>query len=749
VHEAYCGVHLEAAGGLTIDIAADGSVRIGWGEPDWFGPGLRTGAAAERGTLVGSPTVGDEPGLTGLRGGPGAATGVVVSDGDVRCSVRALRDRPILVFRMEATREIHGLASGAFDRPSAGWPVFTPAHRQEHGVDPAARALTFQFTEFGLPTNTDASLDRFFTLPQRPSVGWPFLLVAPDGRTLMLAPLDQFHEHVVGINGGTVRCGWHGDLDSVPAGFATELAVIAGDGPRACMDAWGSLVLGRAGTVRPGRWPDALGSMPSYWTDNGAAYWYRTEPGLDPAGSIVAAVEDLRSSGVPIGSVQLDSWWYPHAELRPFDTDEWIVPPTAMIAWEERPDVLPEGIHRLRDRLGHPPLVAHIRHLSSAAPIAAEVPVWVDGAYAAPATPEAYERWLDQCVTWGVETFEHDWLVEVFFGVRGLREAPGRARAWQEGIDRAARDRGITLQWCMGTPADWAQTSTLTQVTSVRTCGDHGYIATAGQLWAWFCSTNAIARALHLMPFKDVFRTDPDVAGDHGEPEALLAALSTGPVGIGDRVGRFRTELVHRTCRADGRLVKPHTPIAATDRSLVANTGFRSTLMVAECTSEHPAGRWAYVVALHCNPSEAPVEGEIVAAELGDGAPTADVIAWDWRAGTATRWTPDARHPVHLGREDWAYLVLAPVLHDRLAVIGDVSKFVTAGDARVVVDTIAAGVRLTVLGAGETVTITGWAAAAVRTSAGADVPVDPETGVFTVEVDVPARGWATAELLVG
>ena len=154
-----------------------------------------------------------------------------------------------------------------------------------------------------------------------------------------------------------------------------------------------------------------------------------------------------------------------------------------------------------------------------------------DGPYAVPTTPEAYERWLDQCLAWGVETFEHDWMVEVFFGVRWLRAVPGRARTWQEGIDRAARERGITIQWCMATPADFAQTVTLTQVTSVRTSGDHGYIATAGQLWAWFCTTNALARSLGLMPFKDVFRADPEVAGDNGEPEALLSALSTGPVG--------------------------------------------------------------------------------------------------------------------------------------------------------------------------------------------------------------------------
>ena len=112
-----------------------------------------------------------------------------------------------------------------------------------------------------------------------------------------------------------------------------------------------------------------------------------------------------------------------------------------------------------------------------------------------------------------------------------MRSEPGRATKWQEGIDAAARDRGITLQWCMGTPADFAQTTTLTQVTSVRTSGDHGYIASAGQLWAWFCTTNSLARSLDLLPFKDVFRADPEVAGENGEPEALLSALSTGRLG--------------------------------------------------------------------------------------------------------------------------------------------------------------------------------------------------------------------------
>ena len=409
---------------------------------------------------------------------------------------------------------------------------------------------------------------------------------------------------------------------------------------------------------------------------------------------------------------------------------------------------------RCGQRLHDLPLVAHIRHLSSHAPITSEVPTWIDGDYAAPSTPDAYARWLDQCLAWGVETFEHDWLVEVFFGVRAMRSEPGRATAWQEGIDAAARERGITLQWCMGTPADFAQTTTLSQVTSVRTSGDHGYIASAGQLWAWFCTTNALARSLDLMPFKDVFRSDPEMAGPNGEPEALLSALSTGPVGLGDRVGRMDPALVRRTCRGDGLLLKPHTAIAATDESLLSGPAFNAVPLIAECESEHETGRWTYVVAMHANPGDEPISGHIrltslagpdrtaQARQYGASSDTAGVVAWDWRRGTATRLAPDAAIPVSLEREGWTFHVLAPVLNSGLAVIGDVTKFVTASDARLEISETPTGVRLVVKGAGETVTVTGWAEVA-PTSPDSAIAHDLSTGVWSLNVEVPRRGWTS------
>jgi hypothetical protein len=76
---------------------------------------------------------------------------------------------------------------------------------------------------------------------------------------------------------------------------------------------------------------------------------------------------------------------------------------------------------------------------------------------------------------------------------------------------------------------------------------------------------------------------------------------------------------------------------------------------------------------------------------------------------------------------DWDLRVLAPVVGD-VAVIGDPSLYACAGDARIA--DVSAGdderVTVTVLGAGERVTVRVWTR---------------DAGVRDVIVDVPDAGW--------
>ena len=147
--------------------------------------------------------------------------------------------------------------------------------------------------------------------------------------------------------------------------------------------------------------------------------------------------------------------------------------------------------------------------------------------------------------------------------------------------------------------------------------------------------------------------------------------------------------------------------------------------LVGECWTQHAAGRWAYVVAANVFRGEEPITGRVNLADVGVDGP---VVAWDWRRRTAELIEPGGGWDLSLDPLEWDYRVLAPVLPGDVAVFGDVDLFVPAGDMRI---GEVRGGAVTVLGAGETVTITGWSAA---------------DGVWTRDVEVPSRGWARVTL---
>ncbi|MEY2450200.1 MAG: hypothetical protein QOH79_3676 [Acidimicrobiaceae bacterium] len=722
-------VRLVAPGGLAVSVE-DGVVRVEFGTPDWLGPGAFS-VAGQRQPLTSATRTEN--------------TLVALEEGPVRLTIHAPADETLIIFRMEARAALEDLATGAFANPSYAWPAFAPSLREPGGLPEGSRGFGYQYTEFAWPTQSDASLAKWRLLPFRPPVVEPLGVIAPDGRCLLLGPLNAFHDQVISVEDGIV-CGWHGDVERVPQGFATEMALVGGAGARDCLDRYGALLRERNGTRRPRREADELGRTVSYWTDNGSAYWYRTEPGADTTTTLQSTLADLRDRNIAVGAVQLDSWWYPHEVVRPFNTDDWVVPPTGLVRWEPRDDVLPDGVRGLRDALGHPPLVTHCRHLSSSSPYVDEHDCWVDGDRAHPKGADLYERWLDQAQAWGVETFEHDWLVESFLGVRGLRAEPGRAREWQEGIDRAAAARGMTLQWCMATPADFLQSTTLRSLTSIRTSGDHGYLIGPGELWAWFLLTNALARSLHLRPYKDVFRSDRADRAHHAEVEALLSALSSGPVGIGDELARADRDIVLRTCRDDGTLVQPDVALAAVDRCFSEHPVARAVPLVAEAWTDHAAGRWVYAVTLNVSRFDQRIEGNVELSTLGASTPAGPVACWDWRTGTVSRLEASSGWRIALDPLDWDLRVLAPILPGGLAVIGDPSRYATAGDSRLEsVDAQDGGVRFTVLGAGELVSIVGWADHPPRV--GANVTLEWHDPLWRVWARVPETGRLSVDVV--
>ena len=715
---------LVAGDGLALEPEKDrdGAWRVVWQGFDWLGP-IALGLDASTGDrLAGTEAFRDEDEL-------GAYEGLHLhweaTTSRLRTSVRAYCDRPLLVFRTEARESLAGWSTGSFENPRVSWPHCRPRQRDPRRAPTDLQSHGHQYTEFAFPTLGGADVDRFLLFPHRPSVVFPLWLHDAEGRCLLLAPHDAFHEQIIAVpplRPGQepeppypgLRCGWHGDLDEIPAGFSSELGIWAGHGIRAVTEEWGAQLQRLRGTRRLSRYHDAVVAQPSYWTDNGAAYWYRTAPGRDMGETLSAVLDGLRETSVPFEAVELDSWFYPHAVLRPVsDETPETVPPTGTLAWQPREDVLPEGVPALRERLGAPPLILHARHYdrnTSEFPASA---AWIDGDRAHPRDPAFFERLVKRAAEWGACCVEQDWLVELFSGVRGVREAPGRSAAWQGAMDSAAEKLDLSLLWCMATPADFLATLDLRRIVSIRTSGDYRFIADNPSLWVRFLITNGLARALGLAPFKDVFLSDPNGTGLDGDPfaeaEALLSALSAGPVGLGDRIGRTDREIVMRTCREDGVLLKPDVPIAATDASLRRDAFFEPQLLVGDCHSQHDVGRTVYVAAFNAWRGKTPLDGEVSLASLGVHEP---VVALDWRSGEITRPARDGSLGFSLDPGDWSLRVLAPIVQERIAILGDLRRYATAADRRLArVRSEGNDLLCAVRGAaGEEVVLSGWAA---------------------------------------
>ncbi|MGA9277239.1 hypothetical protein, partial [Ilumatobacter sp.] len=295
---------------------------------------------------------------------------VVVCSGVVVDVGRADQVDGVTVQRLtlRATSGLDGLATGRFSQATGG------VRWSATAFDPSIEFVGFAFTQFALPVTAGADLAFDFhpALDLRsPNTVSP-LIARVGGSVTLLAPIAQFHEQVIAVDADGLRWGWHGDLDRVPAGFSSTLGIYRADTVGAVLAAWHANLSIDPHLDRVVANP--LSTHLSYWTDNGAAYWYRTEADRTIAESVVEVVDRLRADDVPIRAVELDSWFYPHVTPRPIAEIGYPeeVPPSGMATWTAREDAYPpavgDALGELSDRLDRPPLVLHARHIAPSSP---------------------------------------------------------------------------------------------------------------------------------------------------------------------------------------------------------------------------------------------------------------------------------------------------------------------------------------------------------------------------------------------
>lgn len=571
-------------------------------------------------------------------------------------------------------RDLAGTASGRFVEPTIAVTLDLPTSDDTVFVGHG-------WTQFAMPMR--ATPTRPFDLTPASNLFSPPavlpLAISSGGRCCLLAPLDAWHDQLITFDqdeGGVraFRWGFHGDLDELPAGTTATLGVYEAPTIHECHTAWAADLRAAHPIERYGA-DDPILTTLSYWTDNGAAYWYRTEAGEDLPTTLTNKLDELDALEVRVGVVELDSWFYPHETVRPVAEIGYPeeVPPTGMVRWEARPDVLPDGVADLHGRLGERPMILHSRHIDPTSSYVAEDPdAWWSELTAHPKDPTWFARWLDDARAWGATCMEQDWMLMIWFGCRDLRAAPGRATQWLRTLDRLAAERDMSLIFCMATPGDHFAIAELPRVIAIRTSDDYRFAADPARLWRWYLQNNLLARSLDVPVFKDCFFTSAEVGDDpldgdpHAELEALLSALSAGLVGLGDRIGRTDTTIVDRLVDDDGNLATSETPIALRPESFFADAADGVVSWADASDGDH-----RYVLAVHLDDTNDVLAGSL---DLGE-----EVLVYDWRSGEAA---VGDRISTLLAPRDWSLHVCCP-LHgpagDRWAVIGDPDRYATRG----------------------------------------------------------------------
>src|ERR1700740_2661929 len=195
----------------------------------------------------------------------------------------------------------------------------------------------------------------------------PWSLFDKSGNIMMLSPADNFlvsrmNESPEGAAESRIAQA----IQTLPADFSHSTLLVFDKGVNQAFSVWGSALLALGGKQRLANDANVVLAKLGYWTDNGARYYYKFDPQLGYAGTLLAIRDQFKKLGVPLGYMQLDSWWYPKGV-----NDRWssLSPalPDGEYTYRADKELFPDGLAAFQQLLGLP-MVTHARWISTASP---------------------------------------------------------------------------------------------------------------------------------------------------------------------------------------------------------------------------------------------------------------------------------------------------------------------------------------------------------------------------------------------
>lgn len=363
----------------------------------------------------------------------------------------------------------------------------------------------------------------------------------------------------------------------------------------------------------------------------------------------------MRKQAAPlIRGVQLDGWWMEQLAL-------WPDPTLFPSGWESFIQNLSQAVagqpsaFSSSTPLAPPPLLLYKAFFAEDYDLFAALQIQPQQSpqgcyYPAAADAERFFTALfQQGQALGMTAYETDFMSDHLLPTPGLAGSVDGLPLYLGGLDRAGAALAIPMQWCMPTAGIVLFAANLSAVTNLRASVDY---ACEGPLnfsttWAPNYMTmipSLLFWAADVAPSKDIFLTHSQQPGGapscgstdfHAQPnvelDAILAVLSTGPVGIGDGAGYTNITLLNSTCAADGLILKPDKPITALDSVFVPASpgqphgyvGFLPLTPEGDCSLQRP-----------CSPVAGQSHSQLLVANLDAGVSSGSnqTATWHWFA---------------------------------------------------------------------------------------------------------------------
>ncbi|MDE3059094.1 MAG: hypothetical protein KGJ59_14175, partial [Bacteroidota bacterium] len=411
-----------------------------------------------------------------------------------------------------------------------------------------------------------------------------------------------------------------------------------------------------------------------YWTDNGADYYYNYDTTLGYAQTLLALREKYRREGIPLGYMQLDSWWYEKSIYDPEgkpDADH-KNPKLPYGKWNRYgglmnytadPYLFPAGLASFRKELGIP-LVTHNRWIDPQSPYhkkynftgfgATDTKFWAD-----------IIGYIKQS---GVTCYEQDWLNYIYNKTPHMAEDPEAGNAFTDAMAKACKDAGLTMQYCMAMPRYFMQGLKYNNLTTIRISGDRF----EPQKWKHFIYTSVLAYEMGILPWCDVFKSD-----ERGN--MTLAVLSSGAVGTGDAIGREDKSNIMMARRSDGVLVKPDISILPFDADYINDANGIVKPMLAFTFTKHNAITTDYVFAFaidKCQDKTVSIQPSILNQK-------GKVIVYNPLTGSLKRMNASDTYSDVMNASGYIYFIIAPLLPNGIAFLGDSGKIISTGKQRI------------------------------------------------------------------